>query len=355
MKLKILPKEDWIAWAENLCNDYRVFGPIASSGEYVFEEINSASRLVMDYSISILPPKKVINPQKEDLLSFDLENEVIKPIYDTQPTIVLGAHTCDLYSIFLLDSAFLRGNLDQHYSNRRENTIMISIECLNPCTEHSFCKDMGTSSPPEEFDLHLTDIGNAYAIDVGSERGEGLIRGFNAIRNAEEDEYRILNKVLLDKRQRFPFRLQIDSDALPSLFSLNYHSEIWDELGDRCLGCGICTIVCPTCYCFNVLDEVDFSLSSGIRYRLWDSCQLNEFALTTGGIDFRADQADRQRHRFYRKYKYQTEAHGIVGCVGCGRCSKDCIVDISPIEVINQLFSQNGGSDVVRKGAANND
>jgi formate hydrogenlyase subunit 6/NADH:ubiquinone oxidoreductase subunit I len=341
MNLKILPKEDWFAWVESICKDYRVFGPMELNGEYIFEEINSAKGLAIDYSISILPPKKVINPQKEDLFTYDIDNETFEPIHDFQPTVVLGTHTCDLYSIILLDSAFLRGNLDQHYSSRRENAIFVSIECLQPCSEHSFCNDMGTLSHPEEFDLHLTDLDDDYAIDVGSEKGERLIRDFDAIRDAREEDYRLLNKVLLDKRQQFPFRLQVDSGALPSLFSSNYQSEIWDELGDRCLGCGICTIVCPTCYCFNILDAVDFSLDSGKRYRLWDSCQLNEFALAAGGVDFRASQAERQRHRFYRKYKYQTEAHGVVGCVGCGRCSKDCIVDISPVEVINQLYSRN--------------
>jgi ferredoxin len=342
MNLKILSKEDWFAWVESICKDYRVFGPVEFNGEYMFEEIDSANRLAIDYTISILPPKKVINPQKEDLFSFDVDKESIEPIYDIQPTVVLGAHTCDLYSIFLLDSAFLRGNLDPHYSFRRENTIFVSIECLKPCSEHSFCNDMGTMSHPEVYDLHLTDLNETYAIDAGSKKGEDLIRGFDAIHDAREDDYRLLNKVLLDKRQKFPFRLQVESAALPALFSLNYQSEIWEEVGDRCLGCGICTLVCPTCYCFNVLDAVDFSLSSGIKYRLWDSCQLNEFALTASGVDFRASQAERQRHRFYRKYKYQTEAHGFVGCVGCGRCSKDCIVDISVVEVINQLNSRSG-------------
>ncbi|MCK4726219.1 MAG: 4Fe-4S dicluster domain-containing protein [Anaerolineales bacterium] len=349
MNLKILLKEDWYAWVESICKDYRVYGPMAINGEHTFEEIDSANGLAIDYSISILPLKKVINPQKEDLLSFDIDKESIEPIYDIQPTVVLGAHTCDLYSIVSLDSAFLLGDLDQHYFSRRENTIFVSFECLNPCSGHSFCNDMGTSSHPEEYDFHLTDLYGAYAINVGSEKGKRLIRDFDAIRDAGEDDYRLLNKVLLDKRQRFPLRLQVASDKLPSLFSLNYQSELWDEIGDTCLGCGICTIVCPTCYCFNVLDEVDFSLGSGKRYRVWDSCQLNEFALIAGGVDFRASQTERQRHRFYRKYMYQTEAYGIVGCVGCGRCSKDCIVDISPIEVINQLYSRNGFARVNRE------
>ena len=81
-----------------------------------------------------------------------------------------------------------------------------------------------------------------------------------------------------EKWPRFPLRLEFDVTELPSLLSTSYDSKLWEELGDRCLACGMCTNVCPTCYCFNVADEVDFTLSAGTRFRVWDSCQLDKFA-----------------------------------------------------------------------------
>ena len=99
----------------------------------------------------------------------------------------------------------------------------------------------------------------------------------------------------------------------------------------------MCTQVCPTCYCFDVTDEVDLTLENGTRVRTWDSCQIDKFAVVAGGHNFRTARAKRQRHRFMRKGKYQYEAYGLMGCVGCGRCADVCIVDITPIKTFNEL------------------
>ncbi len=117
-----------------------------------------------------------------------------------------------------------------------------------------------------------------------------------------------------------------------------YDSEPWDELGERCLVCGMCTQVCPTCNCFDVTDEADLNLKRGHRLRRWDSCQIHQFASVAGGHDFRAKLSAHQRHRFKRKGKYQWDGYGIVGCVGCGRCATSCLVDITPIGVFDELF-----------------
>ena len=120
-------------------------------------------------------------------------------------------------------------------------------------------------------------------------------------------------------------------------------------MGEKCLGCGACTLVCPTCYCFDVNDEVDFSLSAGKRWRVWDSCQFSQFASVAGGHDFRAERSAKQRHRFNRKYQYQAKDTGAVGCVGCGRCARACLVDIKPIDVLNKLYRQKAAASHTRQ------
>jgi ferredoxin len=147
-----------------------------------------------------------------------------------------------------------------------------------------------------------------------------------------------VNRVLKEKWPRFPLRLDFDVTELPSLLSVSYESKLWDELGERCLACGMCTNVCPTCYCFNVADEIDLTLNAGRRVRMWDSCQLDKFATVAGGHDFRSSRARRQRHRFFRKGKYQTDAFGLLGCVGCGRCAQACLVNITPVDTFNALY-----------------
>jgi ferredoxin len=340
MDLKVLPKAAMTRWIEYLGKEHRLIGPTSFQGQYVFREIQSADEMTWDYPTTILPPKKALLPQRDDLLQFDLRQEMIEAVFQTPATILLGVHTCDLFAIHMLDSVFSQDHVDQHYLERRKKTTIVSIECLKPCNSFSFCKDMGTLNVPEDFDLHLTDIGDAYLMDVGSEKGAALVDGFSEARTATSRDHERFNRTMSTKWPRFQYRLQADVTDLPSLLAVSYKSAIWNELERKCLGCGSCTIVCPTCYCFDVRDDIDLTMTVGERYRVWDSCQLNQFASVAGGHDFRPGNGNRQRHRFLRKYKYQSMATGLVGCVGCGRCSQVCLVSITPVEVLNTLHQR---------------
>ncbi|MEW6568692.1 MAG: 4Fe-4S dicluster domain-containing protein [Chloroflexota bacterium] len=346
MSFKVLPKAAMPEWIDRLCLSHRVVGPKPLHGQHIFGDTHSAEDLDLAYPTTVIPPKKYLLPQREDLLTYKEGGARVEPQLEPVATIVLGLHTCDLHAIHLLDRVFSRDYADQHYLARREKTLLVSIECLQPCMAHSFCKSMGTLSVTDGFDLHLTDLGNEYVIDIGTEHGAALLDGFQPCRPGTTEDSRSLNRVMSEKWPRFPLRLDFDATELPSLLSVSYDSSLWEELGERCLGCGMCTNVCPTCYCFNVVDEIDFTLSAGRRYRVWDSCQLDQFATVAGGHNFRPTLARRQRHRFFRKGKYQTDAFGLLGCVGCGRCAQACLVHISPVDTFNELRRRaaNGGS-----------
>ena len=340
MSLQIVPKTALSAWIEKMCMDYRVVGPKPLHGQHVFGEVRSMAEVDLDYATTVVPPKKYLFPQTEALFTFKTDGSHLTPMVQAEPTVVFGVHTCDLHAMHLLDRVFEAGNADQHYQAHRDSTLIVSLECLVPCMDHAFCKSMGTLSATEGFDLHMTDLGDEYAFDVGTERGAKLLEGFSYARPAAEADYQRINRVISEKWPRFPLRLDFDVTELPSLLSVSYDSKLWDELGERCLACGMCTNVCPTCYCFNVVDEVELTLDAGKRVRTWDSCQLDRFATVAGGHDFRATRARRQRHRFFRKGKYQTDAFGLLGCVGCGRCAQACLVDITPVDTFNNLYQR---------------
>jgi ferredoxin len=196
---------------------------------------------------------------------------------------------------------------------------------------------MDTLTVSNGYDLHLTDLGEAYAVDVGSEKGAALLEKHAGASQATEADMQQLNRVLGAKWPRFPYKLEFDVGELSSLMSQAYDSLLWDELAEVCLACGQCTLVCPTCFCFNVYDEVELNLQEGERWRRWDSCQLDEFARVAGGENFREQQAARLRHRFMRKGRYLIEKYGELGCTGCGRCARSCLVDITPVKVFNDL------------------
>ncbi len=337
MSLKIINKGAMPAFVSSLMRQYEVVGPQAKDSQFAFGPITDYSQLRLDYNTTILPPKKYLLPQREVLFTFRTETNSAAAVFDTRPRVIFGMHTCDIHALKLLDAVFAKGNPDQHYLKRRAATLIVGIECLTPCDEHSFCKSMNTLAASDGFDLHLVDLGQAYAIEVGTSAGEELLARHADARPAGQDDVAAMNKVLSDKWPRFPYKLDFDGSELPSLMAVSYKSPVWAELDQRCLACGSCNLVCPTCYCFNVIDEISLDRKTGERIRVWDSCQLDEFARVGSGENFRDKRAQRQRHRFFRKGKYIPDMHGELGCVGCGRCARACLVDITPVGVWNDL------------------
>ena len=128
---------------------------------------------------------------------------------------------------------------------------------------------------------------------------------------------------------------------IPQLFERSLKSTIWDSIGDRCLSCGNCTNVCPTCYCFDVVDELNLDLKTGKRIRVWDSCQNERFAKVAGGESFRETRTRRKKHRFYRKFSYPVERFNKFFCTGCGRCTRTCMAKISLKETLEQIVKEN--------------
>ena len=340
MSLNIIKKKDLPDFVRRLSSKFRIGGPVEENGTYAFKVIEDPNDLKLDYTTTILPPKKFFLPIKDTLFEFDKGgNGKVQAPWLEQQTVVFGVHTCDVHAIKLLDHVFATGHIDPYYTSRRKQTFIISIECLNPCDENSFCKSMGTLSAEDGYDLHLTDLGDYYAVDIGSDAGKDLLQ-YATSTTASNEEIKKLNAVISEKWGRFPYRLDFDVNDLPSLLNMSMKSPLWNELGDRCLACAACTNVCPTCFCFDVKDEIELDFQHGRRVRIWDSCQLDEFATIGDGHNFRKSRALRQRHRFMRKGKYILEAHNYLGCVGCGRCARACLVNITPIGVFNELYRQ---------------
>lgn len=338
MSLWVIDKNAMAAFVAKMMGDYRVVGPLPKGNKFAFGQVQDPAELQLGYNTSILPPKKYLQPQDERLMTFNRSGKTtVETVIEAEPTVIMGVHTCDLHALNVLDAAFTEDYPDAHYLRRRNQTLLVGIECLEPCDEHSFCKSMESLTVSGGYDLHLTDLGGAFAVDVGTEAGQTLLDKFAEASPATDADMQKLNKVLGAKWPRFPYKLDFDVGELAALMSQSYNSPVWIELGEKCLACGQCTLVCPTCYCFDVYDEVDLSLQDGERRRRWDSCQLDEFATVAGGENFREHRAARLRHRFMRKGRYLIEKFNELGCVGCGRCARSCLVDISPVSVFNDL------------------
>lgn len=138
--------------------------------------------------------------------------------------------------------------------------------------------------------------------------------------------------------KQFQNKIKLHYNRLPQIFDYVYKSKVWDKVAERCVGCGTCNLLCSTCYCFDVQDEIELNAKDGKRTRFWDGCMLNTFAEVAGNENFREKLNQRTRHRLYRKFKYITEQSGELHCVGCGRCSKYCPAGISLVDIVNDLI-----------------
>jgi formate hydrogenlyase subunit 6/NADH:ubiquinone oxidoreductase subunit I len=334
----ILEKGAVVPLVREWMNGWRVVGPRANGPEFVFAVLDDPLALRLDYGTSILSPRAVLQPPQEQIAVFRLGDQPsVRSMVDTEPTVLLGVHTCDVHAMRLLDRVFAGNYMEAHYLERRRKTVIVSIECLQPCDEHCFCKDMGTLSADEGYDLHLTDIGDAYFIHVATQAGESLLEHAAAC-PATDEHLRRLSEVLGMRWSRFSNRLAFDVTEMPAVLDRAYESALWEELGERCLACGACTAVCPTCFCFDVVDTMALDGREATRVRRWDSCQLDEFARVAGGESFREAQASRQRHRFFHKGKWTQEQFGVPGCVGCGRCARACLAHIDMVECLNAIY-----------------
>jgi len=342
MPLKILPKNQVASFVTNLMEDYEVIGPRRKDGLYVFGHVDDFSEMHLDYPITIFPVKKFFLPPRESLLRFRTGEEFsVEPVVEEpRPRVLFGLHPCDLHSTWLLDAAFLQENPDASYEARRRHAVFVGLDCLKPCDEYSFCKDMGTLYVNGGYDLFLTDIGDAYAVDLGSRRGEEILSKYAKVREPTPDDKAKLEAARKEKEANFSNKLKFNVKDLPQILWATFESPYWEKVAEKCMGCGSCTLVCSTCYCFDVFDRVELNLKEGERMRVWDSCLLDHFAKVAGGLNFRPSRVERLRHRFFRKGKYLIELFGKVGCVGCGRCTRNCLVHINPIEVYNGAYEE---------------
>jgi len=303
----------------------------------------SASELCLDYDITLLPPNRYLLPSPEPLLQFSLAPEVtVAGTIHDQPAIILGIHPDDLYAIKLLDAVFIADQVDTNYQARRRATTIIGADCRRPWP-YSFAASMGTTLPPPIFDLWLTDLGTEYLIEVGSGKGQQLVDRYFTVGNADKTQVVQRENLRRESLNRYQLALDMSPQAIPDVLDRAWDSPLWAELGQRCFSCGSCTMVCPTCVCFDVRDRLALNQQRGERYRLGDSCMFDGFARVASGENFRPTGSDRLRHRLYRKGKYMRQRWGELGCVGCGRCVHACLVDIaSPVAAYNRLAEEVG-------------
>ena len=308
---------------------------------YAFQEIKSPEEVSLKYIPTIIPPKKYFLPIRETLLEFQTDNELkIEAVTEYENLILFGVHTCDINAIKCLNLVLNEKPKESSYLLRKKHIAIIGIECNDYCDEYASCTFVEAHIPTTGYDLMLTELSNCFIVHIHSARGMEIVEKTNIFEPVTIKELKELEELRNNKLKIFINEIPIEKRYISELFDRSFNASVWKELEHKCISCGNCTSVCPTCYCFDIRDDIDLSLNSGERYRVWFSCQLDPFARIAGGINFRKERSARQRHRFYRKFRYLIDRYGIIFCTGCGRCSRSCMAAINLKEVLTALIKE---------------
>lgn len=336
---------------DGLLKKFPVVAPVAKGREFVFQEIAGGSELAAGYQPTILPPKKILNQPVETIFSFEkqsvqatesqctsLQGQTIcfaDGAAEKGRKILFGVRPCDVHSLFVLDDVFCGELADPSYCVTRNRTFIVAENCVTPCRS-GFCYYLQTGPGlTRGYDLLLTRLDDQYLIEVGSEEGGELLEQLDMVTEAPSYMQAEKEERLVSVSRRLP--RHILTRSLSELLESNTAHPVWEELRTRCLGCGTCTMVCPTCFCYNVYDRLELNLTSGVRQREWDSCKLMEFSQVALGHNFRKEREARAQWRIYHKLLYQQRQFGKTGCVGCGRCIYSCVAKIDLTDVAATL------------------
>ena len=342
MNIVKIDKKEWDSGIDAVRASYRLFGPVKEKDFHSFAELDAGQLPDFSFLNSRLSPKWILFPQSEEIINFTLDegkddHHVMKEAEkDYSPRAVFGIRPCDAKSITLLNMNFDNPDYqDPYWVRSLEATTFVGLACDNPSST-CFCTSVGCGPFNEEgLDVLLVDAGDAYLANVLTPKGASLMKsaGWETASEAESD--------IETKKNEAEAKIvsTVSMDHLRDTEILDLHAApFWEDVSFACLNCGTCTYTCPTCWCFDIQDEVHGK--NGKRFKNWDSCMFPLFTVHTTGHNPRGTKLQRVRQRFMHKLKYFVDKYekGVM-CVGCGRCIKQCPVNIDIRKVFDLMNS----------------
>jgi sulfhydrogenase subunit beta (sulfur reductase) len=325
-----LEKIAWDKALSGLLGSFRVFAPILRGKTIDYELIQKEliPHIVYNTPKPVVPLKTFFLPVKENVVA---EPGAVKP------AIILGVPACDLSALDLLDKFYMSEEYHDHYYEKRRNeTVLIGSDC-HSTNKHCHCTSYGLNPFPENNqDISISVINGHVFISAFSPKGDELLGKIldleSAVTTSEEipaglSEIRSKVKKELEKANRLLPNYQETTDAV-----INSDRAIWEKYAKKCVSCGACATICPTCTCFLLIDRPGFQ-----KIRQLDACQYPGFERTAGGEDPLKKLEYRFKNRYMCKYLYRPEKFDAIACTGCGRCIEACIAKINKNELLVEL------------------
>ena len=343
---------------------YRLVGPTLRRGELIYGELEAVADLpvgwsdeqeggafrlkprpdqaLFAYGVGQQSWKQFLFPPRQQLFQAHRQGNdwQIIPAVEAAPRFAfIGVHSCDLHAMEVQDRVFLKGkHVDPTYQARRENAFIVAVNCGGASCGTGFCVSLGTGPKATfGFDLALTEVlenGAHYLVtEIGSPRGAEVLRQVSH-RLAGQEEMEAAARVVAETARHMGRVL--DPKGIKELLYRNYEHPRWDEVAARCLTCGNCTAVCPTCFCHTTEDATDVAGSRAERRRRLDVCFTVDFSYLHGG-SIRATPRSRYRQWLTHKLATWMDQFGCLGCIGCGRCITWCPVAIDLTEEVRAI------------------
>ena len=340
MKTYWVERGNWLKFVEAIKGKHEeIYGITSQLDKLSLGRISAAEDTVWGQIRAHQPLKSILFPPSEVVANYPQEKDIVKGL--KRKILILGVKGCDLAALRIYDRVFLEEEKDPFYARRRTNTTIISSDCTT-AGESCFCVYMnGKPYPGGDFDINVAPVGDGFVIEIGSSKGENLLQEnlpgkpqeVSEGKLSERDQRRetVVKEVEGKNRDfslEFPYAKRVRK---------NYQSEVWAQQTETCVGCGGCTAICPTCYCFLLRDEGEKANFSKVK--LWDYCQYSSFARVAGGANPRAQLVERFRHRYLHKLDYAPLRSQEHECTGCGRCIDTCAGEIDMREVLTKLES----------------
>jgi ferredoxin len=327
---------------ESASTKYKLIAPCRKSGQDIlFEEVESIEGLPQDYVVPYNSLKDFFFPQVEVLLPE-------KKLRSDKRHLFFGARPCDIKALNFQDLFFGREPQDAYYITKRQNSLIISLTCNEPA-KNCFC--IFTKSGPyleeqDNFDLQFTDLGEEYLVEAGNKKGKDFILTFKEY-FSESNGAHVKKKDHCHKRCKMLMEKAYDMTKIEGELRDRDLNQLWTDLGLRCTNCGGCEFICPTCFCFNIQD---FKYNNAIkRMRSWDSCTYEGYSRMAGGFNPYHKREHRIKKRFYCKLYHAKMWFSMYGCVGCGRCTSVCPVNLEMESFISSLTQGTGYKSLLKE------
>lgn len=337
---KFLKTENLSDWLDEMSKKFRVLVPQEEGGKVVFRPYGKGCAPVLSVDATI-SPKGAVFPSCQELFSYTQSKDPanpekvalqLKPEIEAAPTLVFGARPCGVRGFTVFDRVYEGARYpDPYFQSARDNTLLVTLTCERPQST-CFCHWVGSGPDDAEgSDVLATGTSGGYVFEAVSPRGDALLESalLADLPEGKAAEADAAKKKCKDSLGEAPSIAK----APESLMALFDDLGFWEDVSAKCLSCGACTYLCPTCYCFTITDDPHGL--SGQRIRSWDNCMSYQFTLEASGHNPRPTKAHRLRNRVGHKFSYYPSLHGGAwACCGCGRCIRSCPASVDIREIV---------------------